>query len=238
MLFKSRPRRKDIPRSYTLAGGLQSVVDAVAQDSKVSLRTDSEVVAIEKTAGGLSVRLATGDRLEAPGVAVAVSPPAAAALLAPHFRDAAEALARIRASSVQTVGVVLPNDATPLEPVAGVIPLGGRYFSMVSRDTVPDPNWRAFAFHFKPGIAKDDALQDICALLRVDRSKIQALFERNISLASPAMGHRRIVEDLDHDIAGTPLLVTGNYFGGLAIEDCVIRSRAEVARFQLGYRRG
>lgn len=49
-------------------------------------------------------------------------------------------------------------------------------------------------------------------------------------LPSPVLGHDRTIAELDRMLAGTRLSLTGNYFEGLAIEDCVLRSRAEWAR--------
>ena len=49
-------------------------------------------------------------------------------------------------------------------------------------------------------------------------------------LPSPVLGHDRVVGELDRMLAGSRLALTGNYFEGLAIEDCVQRSRAEWAR--------
>ena len=37
---------------------------------------------------------------------------------------------------------------------------------------------------------------------------------------------------LDERLAGTGIYLTGNYFDGLAIEECVARSEAEFARFE------
>jgi len=37
---------------------------------------------------------------------------------------------------------------------------------------------------------------------------------------------------LDIALAGTRLALAGNYFGGVAIEDCVTRARAEFERLQ------
>ena len=49
-------------------------------------------------------------------------------------------------------------------------------------------------------------------------------------LPSPVIGHDRVVAELDRMLAGQRLALTGNYFEGLAIEDCVLRSRSEWAR--------
>jgi UDP-galactopyranose mutase len=51
-------------------------------------------------------------------------------------------------------------------------------------------------------------------------------------LPSPVLGHQDVVRELDRLLAGTRLAVTGNWFGGLAIEDCALRSRTEWARIE------
>ena len=49
-------------------------------------------------------------------------------------------------------------------------------------------------------------------------------------VAMPALGHGEVVDGIDRLLAGGKLAVAGNYFAGLAIEDCVLRSNAEWAR--------
>ena len=53
---------------------------------------------------------------------------------------------------------------------------------------------------------------------------------RSTTLPSPTLGHDAVVAELDRGLAGTRLALTGNYFAGLAIEDCVARSKAEWTR--------
>lgn len=53
---------------------------------------------------------------------------------------------------------------------------------------------------------------------------------RQTLLPAPALGHDRIVADLDRLLAGRRLAMTGNYFQGLASEDCIQRSFGEFAR--------
>jgi len=49
------------------------------------------------------------------------------------------------------------------------------------------------------------------------------------------MGHHKWLEKTDMLLKGKKnLLLTGNYFGGMAIEDCVSRSKSEVARLKEG----
>jgi protoporphyrinogen oxidase len=49
-------------------------------------------------------------------------------------------------------------------------------------------------------------------------------------LPSPRAGHADLVRRIDGLLAGERLLLTGNWFGGLAIEDCLARSAAEAER--------
>ena len=230
MLFKKRERRKDVPRSFTMVGGLQTMIDSIAGDSRITLDLCSEVVSLARTDDGVSLVLADGRRYGARYASLAVPPPVAATLLRSDFPGVAEALSLIKTSCIHTLGLVLRRDCTPIEPVAGIIPLDYRFYSAVSRDTVPDPNWRGFAFHFRAGVTRDEALRQATMLLAVEGNAIEHVAERDVVLPSPVVGHQQIVLSIDKHIVGTPLFITGNYFGGLAIEDCVLRSRAEAAR--------
>ncbi len=230
MLFKPRQRRKDVRRSYTLEGGLQTVIDAVAADPKLTLRTGAEARALARTGDGFTVTLADGATLAAKHVALAVPPPAAAALAKDVAPKAAEALAALKVTPVKSVGVVVKKEATTVAPFAGVIPLDGRFFSCVSRDTVPDATYRGFALHVKPSVTRDDALRLAGALLKVEPSAFEHVSEREVLLPSPVVGHHETVRAVDAGLQGTGLTVTGNFFAGLSIEDCVQRSQEEARR--------
>jgi UDP-galactopyranose mutase len=104
----------------------------------------------------------------------------------------------------------------------------------VTRDPFPDPRFRGFAFHFKPGQTRAERMKRVCDVLRVTETDFVHLAEKHISLPSPALGHGAIVAEIDRCLAGTRLAVTGNFFDGLAIEDCVLRSNAEWRRVAAG----
>jgi protoporphyrinogen/coproporphyrinogen III oxidase len=232
MLFKSRGRRQEIYRSFTMQGGLQSITDAIAADPRLELACNAEVVSIERHEGGASVRLADGREWRARTVAVAVPPDAAASLLGSSFPAVAALLSRLQVTAIDSLGVRLRRGATPLPAVAGLIPLNGAFYSAVSRDTVPDPRWRAFTFHGRPQADEQERQAKAARALKVDGAAFHEVTQRRAVLPSPRPGHAAIVRDLDAALAGEPLLLTGNYFGGLAIEDCVLRSRQEMARLQ------
>ncbi len=229
-LFKKRPRRKEFPRSFGIDGGLQTVCEAAARVAGVTVETGVAVRAVAPRGDGLAVTTADGRTLEAPRVAVAATVDAAAAILRDGFHEVSSAIARVSTVTVDSVGVVLPRSKCWMEPCAFVVPVDDLFFSCVTRDPFPDPERRGFAFHFRPGVSRDDKLRRICEVLRVSREDLGEPIEERRTLPAPALGHAQLVRDVDAALAGKPLAVTGNYFAGLAIEDCVTRSVGEWAR--------
>jgi UDP-galactopyranose mutase len=118
----------------------------------------------------------------------------------------------------------------PLPRIAGLVPIDDDFFSVVSRDVIPDDRFRALAFHFRTGLTLDERLNRIAAVTGASREAFVHVSEHESSLPSPELGHANIVRAIDQGIAGTHVYVTGNYFGGLALEDCVLRSTAEARR--------
>ncbi|MHB8873085.1 MAG: protoporphyrinogen/coproporphyrinogen oxidase [Myxococcaceae bacterium] len=229
MLFKSRTRRKDVPRSFTLKGGLSSAIEAIATVPGVTVETSAGVGAIEREGGGFVVRAGEAS-YRARQVVLAVPPPAGASLLRAVLPEVARALDSMKAATVETVGVVVRKGALALERVAGIIPLDGRFFSAVSRDVVSDPGYRGFSFHFKPGATLEARLSIVSEVLKVERKKLEHLAERQVVLPSPVVGHAAVVAEIDRVLADSGLFIAGNYFDGLSIEDCVNRSVREVGR--------
>lgn len=230
MLFKKRPRRKDVVRSFTMKRGLQSIADAAAAIDGVEASLGVEVTGIERTAEGFAVVTAAGERFEAAAVVLATPPDAAARLVSDALPGLAEALGRVAMARVETTGVVVPAAKLAVEPVAGVIAANDLFHSAVSRDTVPDPDRRGFAFHFRPGQPEDARMARILEVLSIARDDIEAVAEKRMTLPSPAIGHEEIVTEIERAAADTGVYLTGNYFDGLAIEDCVVRSKAELGR--------
>jgi UDP-galactopyranose mutase len=126
--------------------------------------------------------------------------------------------------------VVLRRGQTPLEECAFVVPVDDLFFSAVTRDPFPDPQRRAFAFHFRPAVPREEKLARMAAVLQVRREDLPEPVEARRTLPAPALGHADIVADVDRCLAGGKLAVSGNYFAGLAIEDCVLRSFEEWRR--------
>lgn len=230
LLFKKRERRKDIMKKFTFAGGLQEITDTMAAEPGIDLRTGQTVTGIETSDGFVSVSVA-GDNHVAKSLAIATPASVAAGLLRSAFPRVSEALGKIKVNKIESVGVAVGKDATALEKFATMIAINDIFFSAVSRDVVPDENYRGFTFHFRPDTADADAkLKRIGEVLKIDTEQLNNVYAKDNCLPSLVVGQEKLAAEIDTLTAGTPVYLTGNYFTGLAIEDCVSRSLLEFKR--------
>lgn len=230
MLFKKRPRRGDVPRSFTLRGGLQRAVEGAIRHPNVETRTGLGAERVERTLGGFATTLSDGTRVEARALCLAVPPGAAAKLLAGPAPELAARVARVQETQIDSLGFVVHAERLALPYTTFLIPLGERFHSLVTRDVVPDPQWRACTLHFRAGSSREERLQRAAEVLALAPEDLHVVSERRALLPMPRRGHAELVAELDRALAPEPLALTGNWFGGLAIEDCVLRSRAEWRR--------
>ncbi len=234
MLFKMRDtRRQEYPRSFTLRGGLQTAAAALAATPGVTVEAGRRATAVSATAGGFAVTTDDGETHEAGFVAVATPPGSAAALLGGVAPDVAAEAAKVGEAIVETLGFAVRSSKVIALPVSMfLVPKGDAFHSIVTRDSVPDADWRAFSFHFKPGLTAGERLERAARVLGISRADLEEVAEKRTVLPSPVLGHETIVAEIDRLSAGRKLCVLGNWFGGLSIEDCVDRSRREWARVE------
>jgi UDP-galactopyranose mutase len=231
MLFKSRARRrKDFPRSFTLRGGLAAIADAVARQPRVAIRHGAGAARIEAVPGGWAVTAEGGERHEAAVLALATPPGVAAGLLGGAAPELAVQVARIKEVAVDTVGFAARAEKVNLPVSMFIVPRDDTFHSIVTRDSVPDPAWRGFAFHFRPGQPREARLARALEVLRLAPADLEDVTEQRTVLPSPVLGHDEVVGEVDRLLAGQRLCLTGNWFAGLSIEDCVDRSRREWSR--------
>ncbi len=229
MLFKKRPRRKDIMRKFTLPGGIQTITEAVAAEPAIRIVNDKEVKEVKYRPGVFTVSTGDGSSFESSGVALATPSEAAAAILQESFPALSERLSAIRAVKVETVGVIVKKGALKIPPIAALAASDDIFYSFVSRDTFPDDHYRAFAFHFRPGATSHEARLDRMASVLGTRDFEQIITAEHV-VPSLRPGHKHLIKEIDGLLAGTRLLLTGNYFSGIAIEDCLSRSLKESER--------
>ncbi len=231
MLFKKRPRAKHVLRSFTLSGGLRSVPEAICAMDGLTVRAGCDVKQVSFRKGVFQVTDATGGVLEAPVLALATPADAAAGLLGASFPGIAEKLSGIMVRDILSIGAVVQKERVRLPLLAGLVGADDCFYSMVSRDPVDHPEQRGFAFHFKPDAGKEESMETIERILGVHRNDFDHLASRTNRMPSPKPGHGAWVRELDALLAGKPILITGNYFEGLSIEDCVSRSVKEGERW-------
>jgi UDP-galactopyranose mutase len=229
-LFKTRPRRKDMLRSYGFDGGLQGVLDAVAALPGIRIETGVDVRALRRTEAGFEAIAADGRRWQAPLAALATSVDQAARLLGDDWPRTAAEIGRIGSVAVDSVGVVLARTRCWMPEVAFLVPVDDLFHSAVTRDPFPDPARRAFTFHFKPGLRRDQRLARMAEVLRVSIDEFGAISGRRVVLPAPRVDHAARLAAIDASLAGERLAVVGNYLEGLAIEDCVQRAFSEWRR--------
>jgi protoporphyrinogen/coproporphyrinogen III oxidase len=232
-LFKKRTRREEFPRSFGFTGGLQAICDAIAAHPNIEIRTGVNVVDLQASADEFLVCLEQGEKLRTQVVALATTHTAAAALLENSFSSLAAAIGRIQTVSLESLGMRIARNKCWMPDCAFVVPVDDLFFSAVTRDPFPDDNWRAFAFHFRAGLTQEQKLKRICDLLRVSPRDLEGLSEQKTTLPAPRMNQEELVRDIQRQLDGSKLALLGNYFAGLAIEDCITRSFNEWQRLKL-----
>ncbi len=232
MLFKKREKRKDVLKKFSLPRGLQTITDTVAGESAVTATTAKEVREIAFDGGVFTVSAADGTSFQSRRLALATPAQAAAAMLQKAFPEVAGKLAALKAELVETLGVIVRKEATQIGEIAALAAADDIFYSFVSRDTFPDAVYRGFAFHFKAGaVGHEKKLERIGQVLGT--MKFEATATAGHVIPSLRLGHKERIAEIDRLIAGTPLMLTGNYFAGVAIEDCVSRSLQESQRVKI-----
>ena len=194
------------------------------------MQTNAKARTLARRDGGFVVEIDGGDRVVARRLALALPAPEAAGLLAPFAPEVAAALARIQVAKIESVGVVAEARQVALPRLAGIVPVDDTFFSVVTRDVVPDEHLRAFTFHFRAGVSLDERIARICAVTGLGRDQFAYVATHATSLPSLSLGHAGLTEEIDRHLPASGLYITGNYFGGLAIEDCSLRSAKEANR--------
>lgn len=229
-LFKKRERRKDIIKHYTMKKGLESIVNTIADQEEIEIKNGVEISTVEQLDTGFLIKTNHGDFV-ADKLAICTSLPSIPILLATIAPEIVQKTSKIPWKKVESMGIIVRKDAMDLKPFAGLVPINGEYFSAVSRDTVVDENYRGFTFHFKPDVMSREEKKDIVSLvLNIDITKALKIHEKINIVPSLQLGHYDKVREIDGLLTGKNIFLSGNYFAGLSIEDCVSRSKSEVGR--------
>ena len=140
-------------------------------------------------------------------------------------------LEQIRFVNVESIGVVIESNNLTLEPIAGAIASDDVFFSIVSRDVIPHETFRGFTFHFAPDLlSHEEKISRIASLFDISQDTIKSINEAKHILPSFRIRHNEWLAQVDQLLDQTDLLLTGNYFYGMSIEDCLSRSKSQASR--------
>lgn len=229
-LFRRKPRMKAAPRKYTFPGGLQGLIEALAENAPFAVRTGAPAGAIARDGAGFRVETRDG-LLACRQLVLAVPVDTAASLLEEAYPDIARPLSTFPMSSSEALAVALPAAKVNLPAVAGLIGADDDFFSVVTRDPVPHAKLRGFTFHFRPGrLDREQKLARAAQVLGATPADFPHVREYLNRLPSPGVEHPRRVADIDARLAGEPLALVGNYLNGLSIGDCAERAVTETDR--------
>jgi UDP-galactopyranose mutase len=229
-LFKTRSRREEFPRSFGFPGGIQAVCDAIAAHPHIEIRTGADVVGLQASEDGVRVRLAQGEDIRASVTALAATSAAAMTLLHDSFPRLSAVLNRIQTVSLESLGTRIARSKCRMPDCAFVVPVDDVFYSAVTRDPFPDSNWRAFAFHFRTGLTIEQKVKRMCEVLGVGPEDLDGLEEQQTTLPAPRLNQADIVAEIQKQLGRSKFALLGNYFAGLAIEDCITRSFDEWQR--------
>lgn len=229
MLFRRRPRDKNVMRSYTFDGGLGRIIKALEQSLECRKGVAVSGIGYQEERG---FTVAAGEKtLHAWRLALATPVKTAAQLLSAAFPEISGRLGRVNEVEIESIGVVVRKQDLPLPEVAGIIAADDTFYSAVSRDYVEHPSLRGFAFHFKPGqLNHAQKVEKACAVLGIDSGSPVRVMHKSNRLPAPGMGHHDLMAEVDQLLDGKPLALVGNYFNGVAVEDCLERVDSELAR--------
>ena len=231
-LFKKRARRKDVVKSFTLDGGLVLGGRGRGRGARHRDRAPARWCArCAGAAAGTRSGSPTGARSRRRWCRWRCRRRWRRRCCAPTSPTSRPSWRAIGMAATETVGVVVRREKVKLPEMAFLVPADDLFWSAVTRDPVPDPDWRAFAFHFKTGKTDEERRARIAADPAGGAGRLRGGHPADDP--APVAGPRATTGSWGSSTgcsSGSRLALTGNYFEGLAIEDCVQRSRAEWAR--------
>ncbi|WP_320018043.1 FAD-dependent oxidoreductase [Labilibaculum manganireducens] len=230
-LKRRKTKSKEHPKSFILKKGMQSFMNALAETENITLLTGQKVVSVQKK-NEVSVTTESGEEFNAKDIAFAVTPSVAGGLLAEINSDLAAKLKEYTTKNILSRTVVLPKEKLSFDPVSFIIPLQGSCLSMVTRDVMEHKESRGFAFHFEENsIVKEEQEALMAKILGVDASDLGETIVANHRLPVLDLGHKERIQEIQKLAEQAGVYLTGNYFNGLSLEDCVERSRHECERY-------
>jgi len=228
-LKRRKTKSKSHPKSFVLKKGMQSLMQALTLSDDMTVLSNQKVSDITKD-GGYQVKTESGKEFTTKDIAFAVSPAAAGEMLTKVSSELSTLLKEYQTKNITSRTVVLPKEKVTFDPVSFIIPLQGSCLAMVTRDVLSHNESRGFSFHFEERDgSKENQEQFMSELLGVEQ--LGESKEANHQLPVLELGHGKRIEAIKRLAEKESIYLTGNYFNGLSLEDCVERSTQEFERY-------
>jgi len=206
---RSRGRTSGSRTLWSFARGLGALIDALTERLGHSIRLSTPALAVERGGTGYTVRTASGDRIEADSVVLAISARASAALLRPIDAELARLLLAIEPAGVAVVGLAFRKDRFRTPP-------DGYGYLVAPGEDLPILG-ALFESNLFPGRAPEDHVLVRVILGGADRPEL--LTKNDAELAGLAMG----ALDRTHGLASGPE------------RTWVIRQEASIPQYAVGH---
>lgn len=228
LLFRKKIKRKTVHRSFIFPQGIQTLPNTIAQT--LDCRLEQEIQRIDFIKDFFEVK--TDKKVfQSKYLVIATPVHVAATLVENMFPEVSSLLKQIPTSSVETMAVKIFKEETDLNLFAGLVGIEEDFYSVVSRDTLPDEQFRGFTFHFKAErLSEQEKLQKIAQLLNITTQDIIQISSKINELPALKLEHGNIIEQINNILQNQRLAITGNYWNGVSLEDCASRSLAEFTR--------
>lgn len=230
-LKRRNNRNKEYPRSFTFTKGMQTFTDSLQHHSNITIKSNCTV---EKITKDNTYTIHTADEtIQSKAVAFACYATTTAQLIATLEPPLSGVLAKIPYQNVSSLGIIIDKKyTTNLKTFAGLLTNSNDYTSIVSRDVIFHKNYRGFTIHSEGIVDVEKLRKTICKTLEIkEENIIKEGYKCNI-LPKLKKGHEDLLEQLTEEINKlNDLYITGNYFQGLSLEDCLQQSQKEALRY-------
>jgi oxygen-dependent protoporphyrinogen oxidase len=231
LVMKKRKKNKSWPRIFSFKNGIETLIKTLEEKlSSVTLGIYADK--IEVGPSGFTLSTIGGPPIHGSHLVLA-TPLVQTRVYLEKMNSKLHFLMQ-KGTSAPSLAVACETGPLHLKPLAGSITSGEQFRSFITNDTKESTDQdRSFTFHFKPMSTNHASLKTAIknALSLKEETKVAILKEKlNLMPTLSIEAHQEMLQ-LEQELATNPnLYMTGNYFGGVSLEDCLQRSQEEFNR--------
>lgn len=230
-LKRRKTKNKDLPKSFILKNGMSSLVKRILENDNIEFLNNKTVNKIVKS-NSFTVNTEDGNSYTSKDIAFACNPSSASKLISPINNKLSQILSTFYCNDIKTKSYIIDKKKISVDKLSFIIPIQeDNCFSMTTRDVKTDTQYRGFSFHFKPETKAQIEDNIVSTIFNLDNHKQFFAEETTHLLPRISKQHKTIRKNLISEIEKSDFYITGNFFNGLSLEDCVERSRHEYERY-------